>query len=109
MYIFNTTFVCDDSRMEEFLMCVNAEFIPKLVASGIANEPQLAHVVPVKDSDDDEAASFSLQVKIDNVDLLEKWMKEDFYPSIADMSKRFGDKVLYFPTILEVLPINSYN
>lgn len=109
MYIYNTTFVCEDSRMEEFLMWINAEFIPAIIALGIAREPQLAHVLPVKETSDDEAVSFSLQVKIDDVDLLEKWMKEAFYPSIDLLSKRFGDKVLYFPTILEVLPLNNYN
>lgn len=109
MYIYNTTFVCDDSRMEEFLIWVNAEFIPAILKSGNVTDAQLAHVVPVAESDENEAASFSVQVRIANADVMQSWMRDCFYPAINLLSSRFGDKVLYFPTILEVLPLNNYN
>lgn len=109
MYIYNTTFVCDDSRMEEFLIWVNAEFIPAILESGGVTDAQLAHVLPVSEQDDNEATSFSVQVKIENDDLMQVWLRNCFYPAINLLSSRFGDKVLYFPTILEVLPLNNYN
>lgn len=109
MYIYNTTFVCDDSRLEEFLIWLDAEFIPALVATGVAKDAQLAHVLPMSESDEKEAASFSVQVKVEDADALQEWMKQTFYPSIDGLASRFGDKVLYFATILEVLPINRYN
>lgn len=109
MYIYNTTFVCDDSRIEEFLMWADAEFVPIVTASGVASDVQLAQVLPVNESDEAEASSFSIQVRIESLELIEEWMHDSFCPAVSALSSRFGDKVLYFPTILEVLPLNRYN
>lgn len=109
MYIYNTTFICDDSRLDEFSIWVNTEFIPKLTSSGLATSPQLAHVIPTHQKKDDEAESFSVQVHLQDIDSLETWMKDTFLPAIDAFTKRFGDKILYFPTILEILPLNNFN
>lgn len=109
MYVYNTTFVCEESRLEEFLIWVDAEFIPAITSSGDAVQPQLAHVLPVNETEDNEASSFSVQVKLEDADTMEKWMKSEFFPAVDGLRKRFGEQVLFFATILEVLPIGNYN
>lgn len=109
MFIYNITFVCEESRLKEFLVWVKSEFIPSITQSGIASEPQLSQVYAMQDADENDASSYSVQVKFRNINEMELWIKDSFYGSVASLSARFGESVLYFPTILEVMSLNNYN
>ena len=108
MLIYNTTFVCEDSRLNEFLTWLNAEAIPQLIKSDMAHSPQLSRVVSLEEQPD-KTTNLSLQFRFNDFDTLEKWIGEYLFPILSAMNKRFGDSALFFSTVLEPLPLSIQN
>lgn len=108
MLIYNTTFVCEDCRFNEFLTWLNVEAIPHLLKSKIAYSPQLSRIVPLEEKDE-KATNLSLQFRFSNADALEEWITNDLYPTLNQMTNRFGQSSLFFSTVLELLPLSGQN
>lgn len=108
MLIYNTTFVCEESKFQQLAFWLDAEFIPNVIASKIAVAPQLARVIPYEGIDE-SAASLSLQFKFLNSELLDKWINESFSPMIEKMNCRFEEAVLHFSTVLELIGPSNQN
>lgn len=108
MVVYNTTFVCEDAMLQNLLVWLNGEFIPRMTESAIASAPQLARVLP-HDNQDENAVSLSLQFRFDGIDSLQTWLEVSYYPMIEKMSRRYANAVLCFSTVLELLPISNQN
>ncbi len=108
MLIYNTTYVCEDKRLNEFLAWLNAETIPQMLDSDIAYSPQLCRVVPIEEQTD-KITNISLQFRFNDVEALERWIRKDMYVAHCKIGERFGQSVLFFSTVLEVLPLSVQN
>ena len=92
MIIFNTTYHADNARKDEFIDWLKESYIPTVVEHGLLREPQLTRIFA---DNEDEGTSLSL----------ERWHEECGEALLAEMQKRFGDQVLGFSTLLEVIDL----
>ena len=100
-FIFNTTFCVEDRELQIFLSWLKSDFIPSLTEKGIATDPVLSKVMAATELG--EGISLSLQVKIDDADGLDKWQKAEWPGFESSVVSKFGRKVLFFSTVMEVL------
>ena len=83
MLIYNTTFQVDDEVHDNFLIWIKESYIPEVEKHGALRAPRICRVL----SHRDEGTSYSLQGARLNQELV----------------KIFKDKVVGFPTLMEVL------
>lgn len=102
MIIFNTTYHADNARKDEFIDWLKESYIPTIVEHGLLREPQLTRIFA---DNEDEGTSLSLQFKSPDTESLERWHEECGEALLAEMQKRFGDQVLGFSTLLEVIDL----
>ncbi len=74
--------------------------IPFMLESGEFTQPQVAKVLGAEDQ---EGTSFSVQFHIVDMDALVSWNAEYATMFQAEVSERFGQEVLFFSTILELI------
>ena len=101
MIIFNTTYHADNARKDEFIGWLKESYIPAVLEHGLLQEPQLTRIF----ADNEEGTSLSLQFKSPDTQALERWHEECGKALLAEMQKRFGDQVLGFSTLLEVIDL----
>lgn len=102
MIIFNTTYHADNARKDEFIGWLKESYIPAVLEHGLLQEPQLTRIFA---DNEEEGTSLSLQFKSPDTQALERWHEECGEALLAEMQKRFGDQVLGFSTLLEVIDL----
>jgi Domain of unknown function (DUF4286) len=100
MLIFNTTFLVSDRYYGSWLKWSREFLIPFMLESGEFTQPQVAKVLG---ADDEEGTSFSVQFHIADMDKLVSWNAEYAERFQTEVSTRFGEEVLFFSTILEII------
>jgi hypothetical protein len=100
MLIFNTTFLVSDRFHGAWLKWSREFLIPFMLESGEFTQPQVAKVLGAEDQ---EGTSFSVQFHIVDMDALVSWNAEYATMFQAEVSERFGQEVLFFSTILELI------
>ncbi len=100
MVILNTTFHVHKSVRSEFLVWVRNVYIRAAIATGFLSDPLLTRVIG---GEDPEGTSFALQLKSHSLREAARWHDETAVLLRDDMTSRFGERVLYFTTYLEVL------
>lgn len=111
-FIFNITYVCNPADEQELLNALQAEIIPMLLLSERASNPRIAKICAPAASVEmnaDEGVSYSVQVELDDLNQMNAWLDDGFGPSTQMMFGRFGERVLYFTTILENIPLKNFN
>lgn len=102
MIVFNTTYHADNARKEEFIEWLKAVYIPAVLGHGALQEPRLTRIFA---EDESEGTSLSLQFNSPDTDTLQRWHRECGEPLLDDMRERFGNQVLGFSTLLEVIDL----
>ncbi len=100
MYILNTTFSVHKSIRSEFNLWIRKVYIPAATATGILSNPQLARVIG---TDDPDSSSYAMQFKAQSLREAVRWHDETAVLLRDDMHARFGERVLFFTTYLEVI------
>ena len=100
MLIFNTTYLVSDRMYGIWFKWLNEEHIPSMLSSGYFDKPQVAKVLS---NEPQEGNSFSIQFQITNMKLLEEWNEKYAEDFLNDFSTQFGEEVLLFSTVLELL------
>lgn len=98
-YILNITFSVEKEVLTEWKQWVVNELLPLFAAEEGFSSPQIARIVPYEQGLDD---SFSVQHQVDGNQALMHWntsLARKVQNSVADT---FGQKVLFFPTLLEL-------
>ncbi len=103
MIIFNTTYHAYHTRKEEFIGWLKEIYIPTVLQHGALQSLQLTRIFA---EDESEGVSLSLQFKTTDTEVLEAWHESCGAALIADMQKRFGNQVLGFSTLLEIIDID---
>lgn len=99
MLIYNTTFQVDDEVNDNFLIWVKESYIPEIEKHGVLRMPRLCRVL----SHRDDGSSYSLQWEVDDSAALHRWHREQGAVLNEELKKIFKDKVVGFPTLLEVM------
>lgn len=102
MIIFNTTFHVEDDILNEYISFMKDTYIKKAVNSGFLHEPRFARIHP---QHEDKGSSYSLQLKVKNVDTLNYWFENEGLSLQEEITSRFGNKALGFVTLMEEIEL----
>lgn len=100
MYIFNTTYHIESDIKEIFIAWLREVYIPTAMHRDELSEPQLCRVIAEEDTGGD---NFSLQFHVADPNRLETWYDETGADLDNAIREKFGDRVLGFNTLLEII------
>lgn len=103
MYIFNTTYHAANSQIEPFLEWIKNEYIKHATESKELSHPQLALIMAKEDGSDGN--NYSLQFRVESIDVLESWYKETGVALLNEMHLKFGHDVSGFSTIMKIIEL----
>lgn len=100
MLIYNTTFQVglDDAR--NFIIWLNESYIPEVENQGTLKNPRLTQILSHQEADSE---CFSLQWEVEDTATLHRWHTQQGMHLNNEMMKIFKDKVVGFPTLMEVI------
>lgn len=106
-YIYNITFFVGKERLETLLSFLRGEFL-ETALSGAGVE--LLHLTRVVNNqamgmmeDEEQAVSLGMQFAATDKTALDGWCAGALHQAFESLSARFGEEVLHFDTLLEVL------
>ena len=99
MLIYNTTFHVEDEVLNNFLIWIKECYITEVKKQGTLKSPRLCKIL----SHHDEGHSYSLQWEVENSAVLHHWHMEQGKHLHEELIKIFKDKVVGFPTLMEVI------
>lgn len=109
MYIYNTTFMVEQSEKEEFLSWMRSHALAALVNDQLpSRSPRLTLVAEVPGDPEfaAQAASFAFQVEFETIEEAGKWAEIALAPVAGEFTSKFGpERGLLFSTILEVVDL----
>lgn len=104
MIIYNTTFNIENEVLEECVDYLKKHFIPRAASSGFLRTPYLRRILHNQTED---AASYSVQFHVKNVETLEYWMQSEGRALQQELVTKFGSKIVGFSTLLEDIDLES--
>lgn len=99
MLIYNTTFQVDDEVHDHFRIWIKECYIPEIEKHGTLKSPRMCRVL----SHREDGTSYSLQWEVENSGILHRWHLEQGAKLNEELAKIFKDKVVGFPTLMEVV------
>lgn len=102
MIIFNTTFHVHESVIDSFKNWVREVYFPQAtLVSGISSPVFARLLIEVQEG----YASFAVQLTAASVETAVEWHDGEAAELRGQLNKKYGDKVLFFTTYMESLPI----
>lgn len=100
MLIYNTTFHVGMGDARNFVIWLNEYYIPEVENLGELKNPRILRILSHKEQDSE---CFSLQWEVEDSAALHRWHVKQGATLNAEMMKVFKDKVIGFPTLMEVI------
>lgn len=100
MLIYNTTYQVDINDARNFVIWLSECYIPEVEKNGKLGNPRLTQIISHQEPDSE---CFSLQWEVEDSAVLHRWHTEQGMNLNAEMMKVFKDKVVGFPTLMEVI------
>lgn len=100
MLVYNTTYQVTNDEAQNLVIYLHEQFIPKAEESGEVKKPRLMRILSHKDPDSE---CFSLQFEVESTAILHKWYTSVGNKLNEELVKIFKDKVVGFPTMMEVI------
>lgn len=100
MMIYNTTYTVAQSEAQNLVIYVHEVMLPAALASGAVAHPRLLRILSHKE---ESTECFSLEFETEDTAALHRWYTEVGAKLNAEMLKVFTDRVIGFPTIMEVV------
>ncbi|MBP9016660.1 MAG: DUF4286 family protein [Paludibacteraceae bacterium] len=100
MLIFNTTYLVENEFYPQWINWVQASLIPFMMSTADFSEPQIAKVLT---GESVKETSYSVQFKISDKSKLNDWMQKHGEDFSQLCTAKFGNHVLYFSTLLELI------
>ncbi|MEG1837783.1 MAG: DUF4286 family protein [Bacteroidaceae bacterium] len=100
MLVYNTTFQMEEDMERNFIIWINECYIPEVQKVGLLTSPRLCRIL----SHQEEGNScFSLQWEVESSGILHRWHMQQGALLNEQLIKIFKDKVVGFPTLMEVM------
>ena len=106
MLIYNTTFHVESDDVRNFLIWLTEHYIPTVLGSNMLRAPRLLEVLSHQE---DASYTYSLQWEVDSSKTLHEWHIKQGSQLNSELEKIFKDKVVGFPTLLEVVDLPKYD
>ena len=100
MLIYNTTFHVEMGDARNFVIWLNEYYIPEVENLGELKNPRILRILSHKEQDSE---CFSLQWEVEDSAALHRWHVKQRATLNAERMKVFKDKVIGFPTLMEVI------
>lgn len=100
MLIYNTTFHVEMEDARNFVIWLNEYYIPEVEKSEKLKNPRILRILSHQEQNSE---CFSLQWEVENSATLHHWHTEQGASLNEEMMKVFKDKVIGFPTLMEVV------
>ena len=100
MLIYNTTYQVDINDARNFVIWLTECYIPEVEKNGKLNNARLTQILSHQDPDSE---CFSLQREVEDSATLHRWHTEQGMALNEEMMKIFKDKIVGFPTLMEVI------
>lgn len=101
MLIYNTTFLVATPLVETWKQWAATELLVFMQADERMTDGQIARVL--SHENENEGVSFSVQFKITDMQTLHAWHASNAANFQTLCNKRFGQQVIFFSTILEII------
>ncbi len=102
MIVYNTTFVVMNSVKDNFLAWVRTVYVPHATQSRKLVAPMLTRIIG---SVEEGTESYAVQFRAHSEESLQEWKEEIGNALISDMTRRFGQQVMGFSTVMDKLEI----
>ncbi len=100
MLIYNTTYQVEMADARNFVIWICECYIPEVEKNGKLAHPRLTQIISHQEPDSE---CFSLQWEVEDSATLHKWHTEQGMALNEELMKVFKDKVVGFPTLMEVI------
>jgi hypothetical protein len=100
MLIYNTTYLVENEFYPQWINWIQETLIPFMLSTAGFSEPQIAKVLS---GESVKETSYSVQFKISDKSELNDWMQKHGEDFSQLCSAKFGNHVLFFSTMLELI------
>lgn len=100
MLIFNTTYHVEADQEKYFLIWMQEVYLPEIEKDGKLKSPRLLRVLSHRE---EGSSCFSVQFEVEDSATLHQWHTRQGVRLNEELLKMFKDKVVGFPTLMEVL------
>ena len=100
MLIFNTTYHVEEDQEKYFLIWLQEYYLPEIEKNGILHAPRIARILSHRE---EGSTCFSVRFEVEDSTRLHHWHQVQGRKLTGALLKLFKDKVVGFPTLMEVL------
>lgn len=100
MLIYNTTYHVEEGQEKYFLIWMQEYYLPEVEKYGALHVPRITRILSHRE---EGSTCYSVQFEVDNSAVLHRWHREQGVRLNEEMMKIFKDKVVGFPTLMEVV------
>jgi hypothetical protein len=100
MLIYNTTYQVEEGQEDNFLIWIKEFYLPEVEKAGALYTPRIVRVLSHRE---EGSTCYSLQFEVENSGVLHRWHLEQGTKLNEELVKIFQDKVVGFPTLMEVI------
>jgi len=103
MVIINTTFHVHRTVKSEFNLWIRNVYIKAATTTGLLTNPLLTRII---EGEDPEGTDYALHLSAPSLREAARWHDDTAVLLRNDMTARFGERVLFFTTYLEVMDLD---
>ena len=100
MFIYNTTYHVGTDDARNFVIWLNECYLPRVEEQGMLRSPRLSRILSHQE---EGSECFSLQFEVESTAVLHRWHTLQGASLNDELMRTFKDKVVGFPTIMEVI------
>ncbi len=100
MLIYNTTYHVEEGQEKYFLIWMQEYYLPEVEKHATLHAPRIARILSHRE---EGSTCYSVQFEVDSSATLHRWHRELGVKLNEEMVKLFKDKVVGFPTLMEVV------
>lgn len=105
MIIYNVTVSVDYTILDEWLDWMKSVHIPEVLNTGKFIECRMSKIL----AEEEGGSAYSMQYLTEDMETLKKYQKEDAPELQRKLIEKYGNKVLAFRTLLDVVYIEKRN
>lgn len=100
MLIYNTTYHVEEGQEKNFRIWMQEYYFPEVEKNGTLHAPRMARILS---HIEEGSVCFSVQFEVEDSGLLHRWHQAQGMKLNEELLNVFKDKVVGFPTLMEVL------
>lgn len=100
MLIYNTTYHVEEGQEKGFLIWMQEYYLPEVEKHGTFTAPRIARILS---HIEEGSICYSVQFEVESSATLHRWHQEQGAKLNEELLKTFKDKVIGFPTLMEVI------